>query len=275
MAALAAVVAACTGSAATQPAASASAVTSTPATASAVPALTPASTAIASPSPQPSIPGQVSPTAAITIHELVLDPTTDSAAKARTFTFVSDGPGHVSVQVVAATTVSSTRLCLAADSGTPECRTGVAPAFPDQVTAAAHATWSVTLTSADESTPTVDLAISWPSEAPSVTLTGGRFQGAPNPDALRSFSASFTPRAAGQMGLTASWTPGPAVAGLTLVQEPTASNSTVDQASYPSSSALSPAYTHAVAKGVTYRITLMNTSADAGRTSLTAKISFP
>jgi hypothetical protein len=268
-------VAGCTASAATAPAAgdSPSAAASQPvATGGPTPSPTPVVTA--SPSPKPSIAGQTAPQAAVTIHELVLDPVTDSTGAPRTIEFKSDGPGHVSVQVVSTTTISTTKLCLSLDGADPVCRTGLAPAFPDEATTAAHANWTVTMTSADESATNVDLAISWPSETPTVKLTGGRFQGTPNTDALRSFSATFTPRAAGVAALEASWKPGPATATLTLVQEQAPGGDGGDQVDYPSGTSI-PAWSHAVLKGVAYLVTLMNTSADGGRTSLSVTLTFP
>ena len=154
-------------------------------------------TASPSPSPQPSIDGQTSPQAELVIHEIVLDATSDAAAAPRTVTFTSDGPGHVSVLVTSTTMISNTKLCLAVGAAEPVCRTGVAPAFPDEVTSQDHTAWTVTLASADENAPTVDLALSWPAETARVTLSGSLFLGSPNPDAVRSFSASFVPRANG------------------------------------------------------------------------------
>jgi hypothetical protein len=265
----------CTASAATAPiaspspsAAASAAVPSSEPTASPTPAET------ASPSPRPSIPDGTAPQAAVTIHELVLDPVTDSAATPRTIEFASDGPGHVSVQVVSATTISSTKLCLSADGAEPVCRTGVAPAFPDEATTGAHVNWTLTVASVDESASTIDVAIGWPTTAPSVKLTDGRFQGSPNTDALRSFSTTFTPRSAGAAGLEASWKPGPATATLTLVQEQAPGGAAVDRVAFPSGVSI-PSWSHAVAKGVAYLVTLMNTGADAGRTSLTVTLTFP
>jgi hypothetical protein len=264
-------VAACTASAPTEPLTS----PSPAATAAVVGSSASPPAASPSPSPQPSIAGQTRPQAHVTIHELVLDPLTDPAAVARTIVFTSDGPGHVSVQVTSATSISNTKLCLAVDAAAPICRTGVAPAFPDEVAEAVNTLWTVTLTSADESTPTVDLSINWPTDAASIALTNGRFQGTPNRNALRSFSASFTPRTTGSAGLEASWKPGPAIATLTLVKEQATSGNAVDRVDYASGTSVSPGWSHAVDKDVAYLLTLMNTSADNGRTNLSVTLRFP
>jgi hypothetical protein len=267
--------AACTASASTEPLASPSPVASPAVVGSSAPSPVTPPIASPSPSPMPSLTGQTAPQAHVTIHELVLDPVTDPAPVARTIVFTSDGPGHVSVAVASATTKSNTKLCLAVDIAAPTCRTGVAPAFPDEVTANVHTLWTVTLISADESTPTVDLSINWPTEAPSIALTKGRFQGTPNTDALRSFSATFTPRSAGSAEFKAAWTPGPATSTLTLVKEQASDGSSVDRVDYPSGTSIAPGWSHAVEKDVAYLVTLMNTSANTGRTSLSVTLSFP
>jgi hypothetical protein len=272
--AVALAVAGCTASAATTPPKASPSAGASPAVVTSAPTTIPSPTPSPSPSPQPSIPGQTATQATVTIHELVLDPVTDTAATPRTVEFTSDGPGHVSVQVVSTTTISSSKLCLSIDGAEPVCRTGVAPAFPDEATTAAHANWTVTVTSADETAANVDLAIAWPSENPTVELTDSRFQGSPNTDALRSFSATFTPRAAGDATLEASWKPGPATATLTLVPEKSQGGDALDQVDFPSGTAI-PAWSHAVDKGVAYLVTLMNTGADTGRTSLAVTLSFP
>ena len=241
---------------------------------SAAPAVSAVPSPTASPSPRPSSPTQSSATATVTFNELTLDSSTDTTAKLRTFTFSSDGPGVVSIQVVSSTMVSSTRLCLAVDSAAQQCRAGVTPSFADEVTATAHSTWTVTLASADEGTPTVDLTLSWPAAHPTVTATNGRFQGSPNPDALRSFTATFRTRAAGQMSLEAAWTPGAANATLTLTKEPS-SGASVNTVKYAGVMSVAPAYSHSVDAASTYRLTLMNDSANNGRTGLTATIAFP
>jgi hypothetical protein len=49
----------------------------------------------------------------------------------------------------------------------------------------------------------------------------------------------------------------------------------VGTVTYSAASALPAAYTHSVAAGRTYTLTLFNTGTDAGRQNLTATITFP
>ena len=173
-----------------------------------------------------------------------------------------------------ASPAESTSLCLAAEDSKPECASGATPGFT-RPTAAAHSRWTVTLVSADDGTPTVDVAFSWPADHPSIRLGGGRFQGYPNPDSLRSLNASFKTRAAGQVSLTAAWPPAVVEATLTLADATSATAVTVDAASYLGAASIAGTYSHAVAARRTYTIALFDADADKGRPSLSATIAFP
>jgi hypothetical protein len=230
------------------------------------------------PTPEPTpvpIPTQTSPTATVTVNDLVLDSTTDPAARPRTFTFVSDGPGLVSVQVVAGTATSSTKLCVSADAGPTDCVSGAAPGFPSLITTTAHSRWQVTVASADEGSPAIDLALRWPADNPSIAMTDGRFQGVPNTDALRSLTATFRTRSAGRVTLTASWPPIDASTTLTLTTDGTPNRKVVDKAQFAGVGSIAPAYSHAVSAGTQYQIVLFNDSADNLRPNLSATITFP
>jgi hypothetical protein len=211
--------------------------------------------------------------ASVVFRDVVLDSATDPDRVARAFIFISDGPGVVSAQVVSSAPTDATTLCLTMDNATPVCVTGATPGFPRAVTQSAHSRWAVTLISANESSPIVDVAIGWPAAKPSVTVVSGRFQGAPNPDSLRSLTAEFRPRDAGEVTLDASWDPASAVATVTLTD---ATDGTVlGQERYPSATSVAPTYSNPVKPNRSYRLQLFNESADVPRTSLTATIAFP
>ena len=128
---------------------------------------------------------------------------------------------------------------------------------------------------ASASTPTVDVAITWPADRPSVSIAHGRFQGSPNPDSLRSLTATFTTRTAGQLKLDAAWPPATVEATVTLSDESGAQPVTVDSVTYPAAGSISPAYAHALAAHRTYTVTLFDASPDEGRPRLAAMIWFP
>jgi len=220
------------------------------------------------------LPSQVSQTAEITFTSLVLDSTTDKAAQARTFTFASDGPGAISAQVVTTSPTETTKICISADGATPECASGGTPGFVRPSTTA-HSHWTVTLTSADEGTPTVDVEFRWPALHPSIKLAGGRFQGSPNPDSLRSLEATFKTRAAGAVSLDAAWQPVTTTASTTLSDASGTQPVEVGTATHQAATSLPAAYTHPVAAARMYSLTLFNTGTDVGRPDLAATITFP
>ena len=204
---------------------------------------------------------------------MMLDSKTDPGSSPRTIAFVSDGPGVVSAQIVATSPTETTRLCISADGATAECASGATPGFTESVLTT-HTRWTVTLMSTNERTPTVLVAVSWPADRPSIRFKGGRFQGAPNPDSLRSLAATFKPRAAGRLRLTAAWPPATVAATLTLVDTSSRQPVPVDAASSPASGSIA-AYAHAVSAGRTYTLTLFDAGPDGGRPSLSATIDFP
>ena len=215
--------------------------------------------------------------AVVTFQDLMLDSAADPNGMARTFAFTTDGPGSVSAQVVTAAPLTNLKMCIQVDGGSENCSTGGTPGmFTDAPSGGDQARWTVTLIATDAgASPVVDVAIRWQTKAPAITLSNGRFQGSPNPDSLRGFTATFKTRATGSVGLVASWPPATANATLALTDVTKSPGSAVDQITYSSVNAISPAYTHAVAAGRTYQIQVLNASTDAGRPDFSTTITFP
>jgi hypothetical protein len=204
----------------------------------------------------------------------MLDSTTNPGRTARTFNFTSDGPGSVTAAVVATSPTDSTTICLKLDLAPSVCHSGATPEFTEQAIWA-HSHWIVTLTSEGNSMPTVDVAFSWPADHPSIALSRGRFSGAPNPDSLRSITATFVTRAAGGLRLTAAWQPVRADATVTLTDISGQNDVNVDRASYAGAGEITPNYVHNVAATHTYRIALYNESTDSSTAELKATLAFP
>jgi hypothetical protein len=221
-----------------------------------------------------AVPTQTAPTATITFRNLVVDSAIDPNRTTRTFTFTSDGPGVISAQVVATSLMDATTLCLSMGDAKATCASGGTPGFPS-VTGLNSSRWTVTLISANESSPTVDVAFSWPTNNPTITLTHGRFQGTPNRDSLRTLTANFKPRASGVTTLDASWPPGILDATVTLADISKVNETTVSEIRYTHQSATLPVYSAPVGLGKTYRLVLLNEGADGLRPDLSAKITFP
>jgi hypothetical protein len=243
--------------------------------------ITPAGSATPAPGPTQATPAAPettgnAPLAVLTFNDLMLDSQAETGATARTFTFTTDGPGSVSAQVVNAAPLASSKICISVNGGPQDCATGATPGFTTAAPAGDHSLWVVTLIAMDAgSTPVVDLAFAWRTTNPSIALSHGRFQGSPNPDSLRGVTATFKTRAAGTVWVNAGWPPSSGRATVTLSDVSQAPGSPVDSAVYPSSTSISPAYSHAVKAGRTYRAQLQNAATDSGRTDLSMTIAFP
>jgi hypothetical protein len=236
---------------------------------------TPVPTLSPTPAPSESPLPQTAPTARITFNELVLDPSFKAGAQARTFTFVSDGPGLVTAEVVASAPADSTKICLSGDGGVPVCASGATPAasFYSQ---SMQSKWTVTLVSDNEASPTIDVALSWPSNKPSVGTAHTPFQGGPNRDSLRSLTATVTARSNGALTVQASWAPAVVTATLNVAAIEASGLVAVDHASFNAAQSIA-AHDTALKAGTTYRMALMDQSpSPAGpQPDLTATIAFP
>ncbi|HEX7492011.1 MAG TPA: hypothetical protein VF337_09950 [Candidatus Limnocylindrales bacterium] len=247
------------------------------------PSASPAASTSEAPSPSPSptlewhptaTTTHTSPIASITFHNLMLDSATDPTHTARTFTFTSDGPGIVSASIVATSPSDSTTICIKAEDGTDFCQSGATPEL-NQETVRTHSLWTVTLVSANASTPTVDVALAWPADSPSISIIHGRFQGSPNPDSLRTLAATFRTRAGGPLSLIAAWPHATADAILTLTDISGSRELALDSKSYAAAESIAPGYSHNAVAAHTYKIVLYNEGANVAPTDLAATIAFP
>lgn len=212
--------------------------------------------------------------ATITFNGLMLDSLVMPGGGARVFSFTSDGPGTVSAQVVATSPLSVTILCASVDDAPAVCSSEATPGFT-QATTTNHSHWTVALLSSYVGSPEVDVQISWPTDQPQIVIDNARFQGSPNPDSLRSLTATFTTRSAGRLSVAAAWPPAVLDATLTLTDVSGANPTTIARTAYSSRGAISPVYQRSLDRHRTYSVTLFNESPDNGRPYLSAAISFP
>jgi hypothetical protein len=224
-------------------------------------------------SPLP-IPTQTAPTARIVFSDLVVDSTADRSATKRTFTFLTDGPGLVAVDVVASSPTDSTTLCLSADGSAPVCATGATPGFPRAVATTARSRWTATLISTGNGSPTVDVEFRWPTLQPWIMLTHGRFEGQPNRDSLRTLTATFTARYAGPLSVDADWMPETTTGVLTLYRVESAGVVPVQSATYADRQSMPTPFV-ATLSGGTYRLALANDGGSLLRPDFSATIEFP
>jgi hypothetical protein len=223
--------------------------------------------------PQPK-----APIVAVTFNNVMLDASTDTAGKPRTFSFITDGVGPVGIAMVKSGTAMS-RICATVDDSKPDCRTGTKVSYKGATTDTAHSLWTITLIGYQTNTPTIDIAFSWPSNTGKINFTHGRLQGSssPNvPEALNGFSATFKARTAAKVGLAASWTVITTDVGVTVNEVNGTSLNQVDSKQFTACSNLGASgYSYAVGAGKTYRIALRDLSADAQRPDLSAVLTLP
>jgi hypothetical protein len=218
--------------------------------------------------------------AKITFNNLGLDSLKDPLGTARTFSFTSDGAGPVTAAVTKVSAGGSFKICISADGGKQYCRNNAKPgatySLPKSGSDPTPNIWTVTLTGYGSSHPTVDVAFSWLTDAPSIKLSYGRFQGTGAADSLNGFTASFTPRTSGSVNVQAYWSDATADASVTLTDTTTTPAVQVGQVPYTQVTELSPAFTSNVDQK-SYQISLKRTSVDDATTrpQLTAQISFP
>jgi hypothetical protein len=235
----------------------------------------PTASATAAASPSESLPPQTVPTAMVTFNELVLYPSITAAKQAATFSFVSDGPGPVIASIVASPPTNSSRICLSGDGGTPICASGATPTV-EFYSQSIQTKWRVTIGSANEEAPTVDVQLSWPSTKPSITASQVPFQGHPNRDSLRSLTATLTARTNGDLTLVASWSPASLDVALTAWLVDKSGQHVVDQRTVSAAQSLGTPKPLSMKAGSTYRVSLSNESAASNTNpALTATLQFP
>jgi hypothetical protein len=243
----------------------------------------PGSTGTGSPGTTPTAPGSAGPASQATIifNSMKLDAEKDSNAKARTFSFQTNGAGPVSWAVTKISPSGSVRMCASVDQGQATCKVGGVMSSKGAMsdsTADKPSTWTVTFYGYGDSTPTVDVQLSWPTSDAKVTLNHGRFQGSSTEgvsEALNGFTATFKPRKSGSINVQASWTDITADVKIDLFDSTVNPPQALDSKAYSGVNFVKPAYTYNVDSSKTYQVKLRDQSADAQRPDLTAVVQFP
>jgi hypothetical protein len=230
--------------------------------------------------PASTPPPAKAPIVGITFNNLQLDSSNDALGKTRTFTFITDGVGAVGISITKSSPAKqTTRICARVDDGKADCRVGTKVTYKGAFTDTAHSVWVITLIGNAAASPLVDVAFSWPSNSPKITLTHGRLQGSATPGVsanLNGFTATFTPKVAGNVGVTAAWSAITTDVRVSTDQVLGGSSNLMDQKQYSAAQNLgTPGYSFAVSAGKTYSVSLRNLSADSGRPDLTAVVTIP
>ena len=229
--------------------------------------------------PQASVtPPPKAPIAQVTFSNMMLDASNDTAGQSRVFTFITDGLGPVGITVIKYT-VANVKVCARIDGSNWDCRYGGKINFAGATTDTAHSIWEVAVSGRNDAKPTIDLALSWPTNKASITLTHARLQGSTSPgvpEALNGFSATFKTRGAGNAVLAASWTAVNAKVAVTLADVTVSPAVALDEKQFDNATNLgSPGYGAPVSGSKFYKVSLRNLSPDSLRPDLRAVISFP
>jgi hypothetical protein len=239
----------------------------------------PSGTGSSAPSGGPSLspsappPGSAAPSAApsaslgtgIVFTGLRLDAATDKTGHTRTFTFATR-PGTVTAKLTVVGSGGRIRICLKPPGGAALCRDLTSGTLTGK--ASAISTWTVTLVGVADATPTVNLELGFTAAKPTVTLTGGRFNGTQIPG-YGGVVFELTARAAGDLHVKAAWS-GSFPYGFFVEALPAGGHGFEPQGPAPGLDV-----TNRVVAATTYRVTLANASAGFGSTDLTVAVSWP
>ena len=193
-----------------------------------------------------------------------------AGSQPRFISFATDGPGKVTVKLASVTTGQTTHMCLRLGSTDLIC-TDKANSTVTGITRQAHGSWRVSLQGNGTDTPTVDLTITFNTIAPKVTITHARFDGT-DAGEYNGIVVAFTPRAAGQATLQASWGGHPFLYQVDLFNETTAQGNTTLANQGP---ATMTSNSFPVTAGEQWRLVLQNVETGFGATDMTAAITWP
>lgn len=180
---------------------------------SAEPSVSPSATGSTAPSASASTGPSASPTAQptaafaqITFTDFRLDANADPDGKARTLTFKTDGPGTVTAKLTAKSPQGTARFCLRVGASAPLCRNWSSGTLKGTTSAKGQTTFVVTLRGVGIATPTVDLALTFRSRTPSVTVTNARFDGtASDAKGYNGLNGRAKIRSGGEISVRADW----------------------------------------------------------------------
>jgi len=166
----------------------------------------PSPTAAPTPAPTPGVPASASPTAdsaTATVMALKLDATDNPEGQDRELQFQAVGDGLVLAQVIVHSPRGQAVMCLTSSQQDLGCTTTADGRLSVDHTGAAT-DYTLTLRGDGAVEPIVDVTVSFPSNAPEMTIANARFDGTEFPD-TNGIQVLVTPRTAGDLELVAEW----------------------------------------------------------------------
>jgi predicted small secreted protein len=226
-------------------------------------AASPTASATPKASPKPGKP------ATIVFTSLKLDAKDDPEGKNRVFTFDSRGTGTITVSVNVTSPRGTAVLCLSAGGKKVGCTT-TDDGRITAITTKRTESFKATVRGSGIATPVVDVAITFPAKAPTVTIANARFDGTDYPD-TNGIVANITPRTEGNVTLLAQWGGHPFSYEVDLMEQG-GSGSTILADQGPSTGA---SVSLPVAGANPWRLVLQNIDPGFGVTPMTATVAWP
>jgi hypothetical protein len=230
---------------------------------------TPAAAASASASPAANPSATPTKPATIVFTDLKLDAQDDPDGQDRVITFASRGAGKITVAVSTKSPMGTPILCLSTATKKIGCKTAGEGKLVATTTKKTES-FKVTLRGSGGETPVVDVAVTFPAKAPSVTIANARFDGTDYPE-TNGINAVLTPRADGDVTLKAEWGGHPFPYEVDLVEQGgSGSTNLANQGPSVGTDVSMP-----VAGTNPWRLTLQNSGGGFGVTPMTATITWP
>jgi hypothetical protein len=208
------------------------------------------------------------PTASIAFSRMQLDAEDDSNGSDRTFTWNS-ATGSVKAQVASVSGIGDIVMGLSTPDKELGCRTAPSGTLSAKTTKSRE-TFILTLRGADTAQPLADVTLTFPAKKPKVAIEHARFDGTDYPD-TNGIVATFTPRANGNVGVTAEWGGHPFTYEVDLIEQGGSGNLTYA----PDQGSVGTDVDFAVTAPNPWRLVLQNTEGGFGITPLNATISWP
>jgi hypothetical protein len=208
------------------------------------------------------------PTASITFNRLLLDAKDDPNGTDRTFTWNS-GTGGVKAEVASVSGGGDIEMCLSTPDKELGCRTAPNGTLSANTTKSRE-TFILTLRGVDTAQPLADVTLTFPAKKPKVAIGNARFDGTDSPD-TNGIQAQFTPRASGDVGVTAEWGGHPFTYEIDLIEQGGDGNLT----HAPDQGSTGTDVHFAVTAPNAWRLVLQNTEGGFGITPMNATISWP
>ncbi len=226
-----------------------------------------APSASAAPTTSPTTPP--GPPATVTFTQLKLDAKDDPAGQDRVITFQSRGAGAITAKYTSLSPQGTIQACLIAGTKTLSCQSAASGTLTAATTSATVA-FKVTLRGAGAFTPTAEIAITFPSATPTVTITNARFDGTAFPD-TNGIQVLVNPRADGVVHLVAQWGGHPFLYEVDLMEQGGSGAHTLANQG-PSTNVDT---TLPVSGRNPWKLLLQNIQMGFGTTELTAAVSWP